>query len=231
MAGVGIVSSIDFQSTTQQTAFVAGANQAANFYYNIYDKLGFNRKRIAQAVTSLVNDARVTLIVTVGGLVTCAETVMNNSTKKFISLIGFLPTAPFPQPSNASWFAGCVTLDTIAQNTTRLNWIANPPWSIAPLNIGLLYDPNTAMATQEAAAWQAAGGGVAVPSDSGVANADNYSADFDVLKKSSMGAVVISAAPNHHKHREQLISAANASGLNICYPLKGYANTGGSNQP
>jgi hypothetical protein len=62
-------------------------------------------------------------------------------------------------------------------------------------------------------------------------NPDNYSDDFDKLKTAGMQSVVISAAPLHGKHKEGLISAANASGLNICYPLRGYQNTGGTNKP
>jgi hypothetical protein len=40
-----------------------------------------------------------------------------------------------------------------------------------------------------------------------------------------------SAAPQHHSYKEQLIAAANGSGFHICYPLQGYANKGGINQP
>lgn len=231
MPGVGIISSIDFQNTTQQAAFLVGANQPTNFYYRVIDKLGFTRNQIGQAISALVSDPKVTLIVTVGGLVTCHETILNNSKTPFISLIGYLPPAPFPQPSNASLFRGCVTLDTIAQNSARITWIGNAPWSIAPANIGLLYDPNTAMATQEAANWQSLGGGSAIAATNGAGNPESFSADFDALKKAGVAAVVISAAPAHYKHREQLIAAANASGFDICYPLKGYANIGGINLP
>ena len=225
MAGIGIVSSIDFQNTAQGAAFMAGAAQPANFIYKIKDKLGFNRKRIAEAINAFVADQSITLIVTVGGLITCHETIINNNSKFFISLVGFLPPAPFPQPAvSPAIFRGCVTLDTVVQNTSRLSWIAGAPWNIAAANVGLLYDANTAMAQQEIAAWTAAQAGLAVPADNGVANPSNYSQDFQKFKDAGMQAVVISAAPSHHRNREQLIYAANASGLDICYPLKGYAS-------
>ena len=68
-----------------------------------------------------------------------------------------------------------------------------------------------------------------MPSINGVGNPENYAVDFANFQ--GVQAVVISAAPRHHSFKEQLISAANASGFHICYPLQGYANTGGINKP
>jgi hypothetical protein len=229
MAGIGIVSSVGFQNTAQQTAFQAGLNnQAVN--YNIKDRLGFDRQPLAAAINALINDTNVTVIATVGGLVSCAEAILNNSSKPFISLIGLLPDLPFPQPISGM-FKGCVTLDTIGQDAARIRWIQGSPWTITPATaIGLLYDPHTPMAAREIAAWTAAGGGQQVPSQNGIADPGNYSADFDNFG-AGIEAVVISAAPRHHSYKEQLIAAANCSGFHICYPLQGYANKGGINQP
>jgi hypothetical protein len=246
MAKIGIVSSIDFQNTAQQTAFAAGVTNAAGGgatpTYVPKDRLGFDRKRIAAAIATLASDATVSCIVTVGGLIACDEAIVNSGAKSFISLIGWLPPAPFPQPSAAlpggaiSSFKGCVTLNTSGLTQARVSWITAAPWATAVANIGLLYDKTTPMATQEINAFQTAlglaqlGANQVVDASNGRANPSQYNADFGNFAK-TIASVIISAAPLHHQNREQLISAANASGLNICYPLQSYQNTGGTNQP
>jgi hypothetical protein len=222
---IGLVSSIDFQSTKAQAAFQAGLGSITGLTYAYRDKVGFNRTKIANVINKLSSDQSVSLIVTVGGLITCNEAVMN-STKPFISLIGWLPNSPFSQPANSSLFRGCVTLDspTATNNQNRISYIHNN-WGVPIPDIVLLYDPDTAMATQELANWA---GGTPVPLDS--SNPGSFSDTFDNLPN-AVQAVVISAAPAHHKHREQLISAANKWGQYVCYPLLSYANTGGNNQP
>jgi hypothetical protein len=230
MPNIGVVSSVDFQNTAHQTAFQAGVANAAT--YTVKDKLGFNRNKIAAALVALSSNGNVNCIVTVGGLVTCHEALLNVSGKNFISLVGFLPGAPFPQPSSGSSFKGCVTLNTIGLYTTRINWITNAPWATAVANIGLLYDQNTPMAAREVAAFKAAGAtGLTLNARNGLNNPDSYSDDFDQLNAAAMQSVVISAAPLFGRHKEELISAANASGLRICYPTQGYQNTGGNNKP
>ena len=71
------------------------------------------------------------------------------------------------------------------------------------------------------------GGGLTFASS---ANPNNYQDEF-VNDLQNVQAVVISASPAHHRHREQLISAANFCQKYICYPLASYANTGGNNKP
>jgi hypothetical protein len=222
---IGLVSSIDFQSTKVQAAFQAGLGTISGLTYAYKDKVGSNRTKIADAISKLNGDQNVTLIVTVGGLIVCNEAIVN-STKQFISLAGWLPNSPFSQPANNSLFRGCVTLDspTGTNNTNRINYI-HTTWDVPITNIVLLYDPDTAMATQEIANW---GGGTPVPLDN--SNPDSFSDVFGNLP-ATVQAVVISAAPAHHKHREQLISAANKWGGYVCYPLLSYANAGGNNQP
>jgi hypothetical protein len=220
---IGLVSSIDFQSTKAQAAFQAGVGSVSGLTYNYRDKVGFNRTRLAEAINKVVSDPAVTLVVTVGGLAVCNEAIVN-TTKSFISLIGWLPSTPFPQPANSTLFRGCVTLDSPTNNQTRINYI-HTTWGVPIPNITLLYDPDTAMAIQEVANW---GGATPVPLDS--SNPSSFSSVFDNLPN-TVQAVVISAAPAHHKHREQLISAANKWGGYVCYPLLSYANTGGNNQP
>jgi hypothetical protein len=227
--GIGVISSIEYNNTMAQTDFQNGAGIAAEAH--VIDDVGFTRKDLSDAVRTLVNDAQVTTIATVGGLVSCNEAIIN-STKNFVSLIGWLPPAPFPQPV-FGYFKGCVTLNSIGDDQTRLNWITAPAnWHIAAANVGLLYDPNTTMATQEVANWSTIGGvaAQALPATAGTANPDKFIADFNSFPV-NVTTVIISAAPHFNKHKEQLIHAANRSKLNICYPLGGYANTGGNNKP
>ena len=65
----------------------------------------------------------------------------------------------------------------------------------------------------------------------GISDPTKFGADFDNLVSAGAKAVVISAAPYFHKQREDLIKAANSSGLYICYPLLSYRNASGNNQP
>jgi hypothetical protein len=248
MPNIGVVSSINFKNTLHQIQFNAGvASLAAGVVptYQIKDKLGFgNRMRIAAAINALATNTAspVDCIVTTGGLFCCHEALLNVGTKPFISLIGYPPSAPFPQPGGiASPFRGCVTLDSsaLALVTARVDWILSPAprhFHTVPAHIGLLYDPNTAMATQEIKAFQAELGiallptGQVVDAKNGLADPDQFSADFNAFDN-TIESVIISAAPRFGKYKEQLIAAANESGLNICYPLQGYQNGGGTNKP
>jgi hypothetical protein len=253
MPVIGIVSSIDFGNTSHQIQFNAGVANAAGGAalptYKIKDKLGYNRKKIANAIDALATNAAspVTCIVTAGGLICCHEALLNVGTKPFISLIGYLPKVPFPQPGgNVSPFRGCITLDTntMASVAARVAWITNAAnWNTAPANIGLLYDENTAMATQEIDAFQAALGvalaaGQTVDAQNGRADPEQYLADFNSFPN-NIQSIIVSSAPHFGKYKEQLISAANTYVLanvgpppvRICYPLQGYQNSGGTNIP
>jgi hypothetical protein len=118
--GIGILSTIAFDKDPAQIAFQAGVNQAAGFYYNIQDNIGFNGAQLTIALNKLLNDPKVGMIVTCGGLVTCQEAVTNDKTKPFISLIGWLPPAPFSQPPSGQ-FIGCVNLNVIDEDPDRIH--------------------------------------------------------------------------------------------------------------
>jgi hypothetical protein len=182
--------------------------------------------------------------VTAGGLICCHEAILNVGTKPYISLVGYLPDAPFPQPGGtASPFRGCVTLNNMVLTATRVSWImSSTNWNTPAANIGLLHDKNTAMSTREIAAFQAALGvalapGQVVDAAFGRADSDQYLRDFQQFV--NIKSIIISAAPVHGKRREELISAANdyvslnagPPPVRICYPLQGFQNTGGTNTP
>jgi hypothetical protein len=157
------------------------------------------------------------------GFVTCQATQTyqqaNDTHKPFISLIGWLPPAPFLQPGTPNNpFTGCVNLQLIDEDLDRVNWLVQNNRAQDRQHVGLLCDSVTPMQQQERLSWT--GGAVVLT--------QNFTQDFNDFVTAGMQAVVISGSPNFHGSIESLINAANHSGLFVCYPLQSYANSGGT---
>jgi hypothetical protein len=231
MPTIGIVSSIEY-SAEMQTSFLAGLNMAPMPNFIVRDRTGYRPIPLRKAITDLVG-APVDLIVTFGGLIACnaaRAVVVAPAVMKFISLIGGRPGGFVPPPNLL--FAGCCDLQSFAQDPNRIAWLSNPanaghfPGGAAfpAANIGLLYNPNSVMSNDEVAHWT---GGQTVPAVNGWADPTKFNLDFNSFG-ATIQAVVISADPYFHRYRENLITAANASGLYICYPLPSFANPNGT---
>jgi hypothetical protein len=209
MPGIGILSSIDY-NTDMQTAFGAGyvtVGALPNTF--VADKAGYQSAKLRTALHTLLNNPQVTLI----------------------SLVGGRPSINPP----LGYFAGCCDLESYTGDAARVAVLTNPangghfPGGSAfqAADIGLLYDSQSAMAQDELATWGTLNTGAAVDATNGVANPSNFGLDFNQFPQ-NIQAVVVSADPYFHRYRNQLIAAANASNKYICYPLLSYRNHSGT---
>jgi hypothetical protein len=230
MPGIGILSSIDY-NTDMQTAFGAGyvtVGALPNTF--VADKAGYQSAKLRTALHTLLNNPQVTLIVTFGGLI-AYNVAQAYSTMTFISLVGGRPSINPP----LGYFAGCCDLESYTGDAARVAVLTNPangghfPGGSAfqAADIGLLYDSQSAMAQDELATWGTLNTGAAVDATNGVANPSNFGLDFNQFPQ-NIQAVVVSADPYFHRYRNQLVAAANASNKYICYPLLSYRNHSGT---
>jgi hypothetical protein len=217
MPGIGILSSIDYNAE-MQASFQAGFTSVSALPYiaPVQDHIGYNLGNLNTALNALNTDATLnvnaanSVIVTFGGFVASNAAILGCKFK-FVSLVGGTPAIPVP-----SWpFVGCCNLESFVTNTARINWLSNPanagnfPNGAAfPLaNIGLLYNRYSAMAPFETN-WRGAGGGPQiVAADQGVAAPANFNLDFNQFS-ATIQAIVISADPYFHRHKDDLIAAA-----------------------
>jgi hypothetical protein len=229
--GIGIVSSIGYDAK-MTTAFDAGLGLTPTQTFppgpgQVYippalADLRFKAQAIQTAIQQLNADADIGLIVTFGGNFTW--NVANQfATKPFISLLGGV----LPNMQMSAFFAGGVTLDSFETDTARISDLVNVKPKVQASNIWLLYDPRTLMAQAEVNNWT---GGGTTPATNGIKDPLAFGLDFANIPNTAK-AVVISAAPYFLHKREDLIAAANASGLYICYPLIRYRNADGKNHP
>jgi hypothetical protein len=216
---IGILSSIDYNGA-MQTSFLAGLNMTANF--DILDDRGYGPKLAAAAATLASSGANI--IVTFGGLIACNAMKHAGGSTKFISLIGGLPPG-FVPPVDGN-FVGCCNLQSFTQDGLRVTWLVANGKAANAQNVGLLYNSHSVMGPVEASApnWT---GGRTVDAVNGWGNPANFPQDFAAFP-ANIQAIVISADPYFHRHRDDLISAANGSHKYICYPLRTYRNLNGT---
>jgi hypothetical protein len=229
---VSVVSSIPIEQWFKD-AFEAALNPVTKpptppIVPSYYPDNGYNNK--LNAAIGAVNAG---LLVTLGGLVSF-NSAQTNAITKFISLVGGTPPdgkgAPFPTPAAGSNFWGCVSLESYAHNLDRIQYLGTQPQAprqggpYQPADITLLYDPRSGMSGAEVAGWT--GGPLVQAGGDGTAVSITH-AFHDITTR----AVIISADPFFHRSREPLISAANASGKYICYPLDNYRNRRGNHVP
>jgi hypothetical protein len=219
---IGILSSIHYNGA-MQTSFLAGLNTLAHF--DILDDRGYGQPLLDAAVS--LEGSGASLIVTFGGLVACRAAEQAGGNIKFISLIGGLPPG-FTPPVNGN-FVGCCNLQSFTHDGPRVTWLVNNGKAASAQNVGLLYNSHSVMGPLEAAAPNWTGGAV-VDAANGWTNPANFPRDFAGFPK-NIQAIVISADAYFHKHKDDLIAAANGSGKYICYPLQTYRNTSGIHRP
>jgi hypothetical protein len=224
--GIGIVSSIDYDAE-MTTAFNAGllpliptqTSPPSEGYVYIppaLDKLKFQPQDIITAIQQHNDDADIGLIVTFGGNFTWS--IANQyATKPFISLLGGV----LPNMQMSPFFAGGVTLNSYETDPARIADLVNVKPKVLASEIWLLYDPRTLMANQELKNWT---GGGTIPATNGIGDPTKFNLDFENIPNAAK-AVVISAAPYFLRQRNNLIPAANASNLYVCYPLLRYRNS------
>ncbi len=208
---IGILSSIPYQGTALETAFVAGVSNATISYTIFTNSTLAALGRDAQ---TLDNDASVDLIVTMGGFIAYEAASSNVQQKVFISIVG---GGPLPNPPSGFFFGG-INLETLRHIPDRIDFLKNK-LSIASSQICFVYNPNSRLAGLEVVAWRRAGGGRIFPTnDSSV-----YTARFNTIANdSTISAVVVSADPYFRSTMDAFVAAANQCGKYICYALQDY---------
>lgn len=192
-----------------KTAFSGGYNvSGGSLTVDFVDNLGYDRPTLRAKFQQLNGDGTVALVVTVGGLV-IFRVADNQSTKKFISLVGGKPD------SHGGSFLGGVSLQSFKMNTMRLDHLDD--LGFAKNEIGLFQNPNSDMATREGNRWR----GGEVRQASGNNNSGSFATDLPLFS-SGIKAIVISADPFFQKEKNALVAAANATGKYFCYPLQDY---------
>jgi len=217
---VTVISSITIDTNTRTTFQNALNTHGINIVptYNDNNGVGLGYGSLLVAAVQGVNHG---LLVTLGGLVAFSA-AMQYSQAKFISLIGGTPQIngnSFPAPANGINFWGAVSFESYVGNTARIRYLGRPPHSYQPSQITLLYNPNSAMADIETQNWPNTNiqiGGV----DANGNNSDQYYTF--AFQGITTPAVVVSADPWFNQTRDKLVTAANASGLYVSYPLQNY---------
>jgi hypothetical protein len=210
--GLGVLSTIKVPQPLR-TAFKRGLNNS-NVFIDVEHALSYKRAKLKRIIDQFNADTRIGLIVTVGGLV-AYEAAAALATKPFISLVGAAPASP------AANCYGGVSLQSYKSNPERIRYLGTKGFS--PNQIGLFYNPNSAMSQAEIREWT----GATPPVAGGVdANGDNdpstYPADFQKFA-ASITAVIISADPFFQETKDELVgNACNPSNKYICYPLQDF---------
>jgi hypothetical protein len=211
---IGIISTIDLPDGWRK-AFKDGLNNDG-VAIKVRRRETYKKAKLQRAIEFFNNNANVVLIVTVGGLVV-SDVANTTATKPFLSLVGSIPASPSDK------FFGGLTLQSYKSNPDRIAHLRTK--GFAAEQIGLFYNPNSAMSGRETAEWTGARPPVACNVD---ANGDVDPTKYlDDLAKfpAAVKAIVISADPFFTETMNELVEAANNSGRQrICYPLQDYAD-------
>jgi len=230
---IGVVSSIALPNALE-SAFKNGVNNSA-IDVKIKDNCSYKKnslQKLENEIRHFSNTADV--IATTGGLVAYQAALSAPATKPFVSL-----AAELPAPTGL--FKGGVSLESYQSNKDRIGILTGLSFGFGLANIGLFYNPNSAMNPQELSNWsnlvgtanQAFPGGV---NSSGDNDANAYATDFGLTKiPATITALVISGDPFFQDTRAKLIAAANAwiaagtagTVRYICYPALAYQSGGG----
>jgi hypothetical protein len=207
-SGIGLVSSIAC-TPAMKNAFQAGSGIEPKYKCNV----GY--KRLDDAVRAFDGDTGIGLIVTVGGLI-AYKAANSDSTKPFVSLVGKFPT------DGSAYYKGAVNLQMYTFNPDRIAHLNTKGFQTS--QVYLFYNPNSATASDEKAAWT--GGPTVEGTTAGNNDAGTYNHAFDSITAQT-AAVVMSADPFFYDTKSKLIAAANqwvAAGTKryICYPLQNY---------
>ncbi len=215
--GIGILSTINVPQALRQ-AFRAGLGDPSVFL-DVVQARSYRREKLKEAFDQFNADSRIGMIITVGGLIAyrAAEVLAR---KPFICLVGLEPATP-----GANCYGG-VSLQSFAANPDRIRHLGTK--GFAPNQIGLLQNPNSAMAAEEAEAWGGARpitkGGV---DGTGGNDPSVFPQNFAAMP-AAITAVVVSADPFFQESKNELVAAADGSGKYICYPVQDY---GGATPP
>jgi hypothetical protein len=221
MPNLGIISNIPFEATDRETGFQKGLNNAA-ITYDVTQNIMYNQAKLANAVSAYDKVGIYDLIVTLGGLVVAEYALKYVKNVPFISLFGGR-LADFPGTLTGQFYGG-VALEAFDFNNERMRYLKGPKHKFDESLICLLINPNSGCYNEEKANWRFLGPTI---------NASNNQEIKDAFSKidKNLEAMVVSADPIFTANMDDLVDAANNTGLHMCYPFQEYSNSNGSKKP
>lgn len=226
---VAVISTITFSKEMKQAIAtgVANPNIRLKFVY-----VGsYKKPKLTNRLSKFDNNGRIKLVVTVGGNKAYEAAKSTLSNKPFVSLVGTTPNTP------RGMCMGGVTLGSPDGNQARVDHLVS--LGATKNKIGLLCNPNSTMHPVEKANWTDPKGIAMAPatifpagkSATDENDSDTYEAAFEDIVKAGMQAVIVSADPFFQDTMDELVAAANDSGVHVTYPLQNYKNAWESPTP
>jgi hypothetical protein len=211
MPKLGIISNISFTNPLKK-GFDDGLHSAAT--YDVTDNIMYDPAKLATAVSTYDNAGTYDLIVTLGGLVAAEYALNNVRSVPFISLFGgrlygFTGTL-------TGQFYGGVALETFDFNNERMRHLKGHHKFNESL-VCLLINPNSGCYKEELRNWRFPGPIIRASNNQEIKDA------FSNIDK-SFKAMVVSADPIFTANMNDLVDAANNTGLHMCYPFQEYSN-------
>jgi hypothetical protein len=233
---VGLLSSINVPDNLM-AAFLGGFGSNSNAKKA---GLGYNPTDIQTAKRYLKQIERCNVLACVGGNVVYNAIKGATDNPNFVALFGAMPDL---NPVNLGNCLGGVALASWQSNKARVDYLT-AKLNCQPNEIGLYYNQNSAMSSDEVTNWD-----IISPKQAGVSSAKNFSgglvgpprtnnaAQFAVdfapagtFFPNRVRAVVISADPFFQENKTSLVDAINAwvtagaGNRYVCYPLQDYKN-------
>jgi hypothetical protein len=123
---IGIVSSIPYQGTPLETAFISGVNDRSVGYTILPPVPSYDFQSLLNAITTLDGESSgvpIQLIVTIGGMIVADAALRNVTQKPFLSIVGGV-SAGFPTTSQGFFFGG-INLQSFGNNERRADFISS----------------------------------------------------------------------------------------------------------
>jgi hypothetical protein len=215
---VCVVSVIPFAGTSLETSFKAGLGSFPLTYKPPMDKLGYNTNTLKTAVQQAGAD-NATLVVTIGGLIAAMAAKQASTTIPFISLAG--GTINFYSAPTQN-FKGGLNLNALGNDATYISFLKTL-LGTTQNKIGLLYNPNSGIASAEPNVYPFSEPAAIDQSTSPTVAAGIYATAFSKFP-STLKAVIVSPDPFFAQTAQQLVAAANSSSFWILYPSSVYLN-------
>jgi hypothetical protein len=248
MARIGILTSIDFGGGAAslgrqfKDSFETGYRRvatggAAPTYANgspheanaKYSADGRVHKKLNNGVNKF-NGNNADFIVALGGLVS-AYAAVQFAEKPFLVLVGRRPDSTDFALEDSEFFFGGIDLHTTQDNGARVQALV--AMGVAEANIWLMYNPNSRMGRAEAADWKRAGkksvrAAVSADEDPEGNDPAEFEVAFKRLVRRGARGLVVSSDPSFSRHRNDLVTQANAffttNQIKVCYPSEIYGS-------
>jgi hypothetical protein len=225
---VGLLSTIPI-SPAQFAGFANGFGSPSSSIPKA-DNLTYAPGAIRQGKNTLKNfPHNCNVLAVTGGLAAYTAIFAETDNPPFVCLVGQVPD--LHTLGNCS---GGISTDGWRSNKAKRDYLIAKGYNAN--DIGLYYNPNSGVATDEVADWKTFNPPTTVKAFSGAGgdsttptNDDSkFAVDFAGGLFAGLTAIVVSADPFFQASMEKLISAANSWNGYVCYPLQDYKNLNGT---